>query len=223
MSLDIAQLKLDLANDLIELQDYDATTAGAILERSLLEAAHWYAIDKDWPWMLTQGSISAISGTLGPYSLPADFDGAPIEQRLTKYYAYDGFTVDSLIQDGNYGRRYEVEVRYSTGTPLLYFKLNPGTVGLTLTYRKLLSLYADLANWPSDIGMKMALKKYAAFILCSNTPELQGAGANFLAMAKEQQDRTWKAFRRRATRPDNRTVQDVWGGALYQSYAGDGL
>jgi hypothetical protein len=223
LSLDIAQLKLDLANDLIELQDYDATTAGAILERSLLEAAHWLALDKDWPWVLTQGQIAAISGTLNGYALPADFDGIPVESRLTKYYAYDAFGVDSLIKDGTYGRRYEVVVNYSSGTPVLNFEINPGTANLTLTYRKLLSVYADLAAWPDNIGMKVALKKYAAYLLVSNTPELQGAGANFLAMAEKQLDKLWKAFRRRSTRPDGRTPQNVWGRALYQDYAGDSL
>lgn len=223
MSLDTNQLKLDLANDLIELQDYDVTTAGAILERSLLEAAHWFTLDKDWPWMLAQGTIAAINGTLLGYALPGDFDGKPVEQRLTKYYAYDAFTTQALIKDGNYGKRYEVYVDESSGTPVLNFYINPGTANLTLTYRKLLSQFSDLAAWPENIGMKVALKKYAAYLLCSNTPELQGSGANFLAMAEKQQDRVWKAYRRRSSRPDNRTPQDIWGQGLYQEYAGQNL
>lgn len=216
-------MKLDLADDLVELQAYDATTAGAILERSILEAAHWFAMDKDWPYTLARATITAIDGQLTGYALPTDFDGAPVEFRLTKYYAYDSFAVDSLIKDGAYGRRYEVGINYSTGTPLLEFKVNPGTASLTLTYRKLLSAIGGLTAWPEDVGVKVALKKYAAYLLISNTPELQGAGANFLAMAEKQQDRLWKAFRRRSTKADNRTAQDVWGGALYQEYTGDSL
>lgn len=221
--LDTNQLKLDLANDLIEVQDYDASTAGAILERAVLEAAHWFSRDKDWNFVLAQAAITTVNNTKGPYSLPADFDGKPIERRLTKYYAYDGFDVDALIQDGTYNRRYEVHILRSSGTPVLYFEINPGTGSLTLTYRKLLSTILDLGTWPEDIGVKMALKKYASYLLCSNTPELQGAGANYKAMAEEQKDNLWKTFRMHSSRPDNRTAQDVWGQGLYQEYAGDTL
>lgn len=223
MSLDTNQLKLDLADDLVELQSYDVTTSGAILERSLLEAAHWFSRDRDWNFCLAQAAFATTNGTKGPYTLPADFDGKPIEHRTTKYYAYDGADVDPLIADGNYNRRYEVEIRRSTGTPVLYFQINPGSGSLTLTYRKLLSVFSDLSAWPEDIGLKMALKKYAAFLLCSNTPELQGAGANFKAMAEEQKESLWKTLRMRSTRVDNRTAQNVWGQGLYQDYAGDNL
>lgn len=179
--------------------------------------------DRDWTFTLAQTTIAATTGNLGPYALPADFDGKPIERRLTKYYAYDKFDVDSLVQDGQFGRRYEVEISRSTGTPVLYFIIDPGTASLYLTYRKKVTLITDLATWPDDVGVKFAIKKYAAFILCSNTPELQGAGANFEAMAEKKKDSIWKAFRAHSTRPDNRTPQDVWGGGLYQNYAGDGL
>ncbi len=222
MALDTTQLKTDLADDLREIQSYD-TVAGGYLERKVVGAASWLVKDKDWNFVLGQTTISAIDGSLGPYSLPSDFEGKPVERRLTKYYASDTFDVDALVKDGPYNRRYEVYINRSTGTPVLMFATNPGTATLYLTYRKKVTVIADLAAWPSDDDLKRCIMAYASFLAVFNTPELQAMAANYKSQAEEWKAALWLAVRRGSTRPDNRTPQDVFGQPLYQSFAGETL
>lgn len=193
------------------------------MERSLLEAARWLSQDRDWNFVLNQSVINAMDGTKGPYSLPADFDGPPLERRLTKYFAYDAADVDPAIADGTFNRRFECYIDRSSGSPQLFFWLNPGSRALTLTYRKNLLLIGDLASWPEAVDLKSCLKNYASSILCMKTPELQAMAANFEAMAEKQKAQMWRDVRRKSTRVDNRTPQDVFGQGMYQNHAGEYL
>lgn len=220
--MDAAQLKTDLADDLRELGSY-STDAGGLLERSIMEGAKWLTKKRDWNFILAQSSIVATDGNKGPYSVPADFDRLAGEARLTKYYAYDAADVDPPVQDGQFNRRFEMYLLRSSGTPTINFYLNPGTRTLTFTYRKTLRTIADLTGWPEDVDLKECLKNYASYAICSKTPELQAAGANFKVIAEGQRDELWKDFRKGSSRPDNRTPQDVFGQGLYQNYAGEYL
>jgi hypothetical protein len=188
-----------------------------------LEAARRLSQDRDWNFVLAQSQIAAVDGTKGPYSLPVDFDGPPLERRLTKYFAYDGADTDPAIADGTFNRRFEVYIDRSSGVPLLFFWLNPGSRSLTLTYRKNLLTIADLASWPEAIDVKACLKNKASAILCMKTPELQAMASNFDGLAEKQKIQLWRDVRRKSSRVDNRTPQDVFGQGLYQNHAGEYL
>jgi hypothetical protein len=224
MPLVPATLETEIADDLKEFQDY-ATGSGTYLERQLTAAGKWFYSDPfPWDFKLGQGVITGISGTLGPYSLAAitDFDVLALERRISKYYAYDAHDVQAPIADGSYGRRYEITLDRSSGTPVVNFFSDPGNGDRVFTYLKKFT-FAGMATWPDDEEIKDLLRTYTAYMCTRNTEAWLNASSQYLAQAKELLKALKLKKRAGMIRQDSRDPQDVWGQSLYQQFSGDSI
>ena len=96
MAISASALKSAIAD---ELQDYGEfeTAAGSFLERQLSKAVEHFGRGCGrgitWPWMIEQANISTTAGTLGPYTVPADFAGLMPQKRLHKPWSLDRYAV----------------------------------------------------------------------------------------------------------------------------------
>jgi len=222
MALSTTTLKTEIADDLKEYQDFE-TAAASYLERQLFSAAVWLYNAYPWDFSLAQGNIVTVRGTLGPYSLAAltNFDILAPERRISKYYAYDQGDISAPIQDGDYGRRYEVTLKRSSGVVTLSFLSDPGDGTRVFTYRKKL-VFADIAtSWPDDEEIKELLRTRTAYRALRNTPDWAQDAANYKKQSEDALKELKLKKRAGMVRQDTREPRDVWGQALYQGYAGD--
>lgn len=224
MALSTTTLKTEIADDLKEFQEYD-TAAGGYLERQLTSAGKWLFSDPfPWDFKLAQGNITGISGTLGPYSLATltDFDVLAPERRISKYYAYDAHDIQAPIADGAFGRRYEITLDRSSGTPVLNFFSDPGDGARVFTYLKKFT-FAGMSTWPDDEEIKDLLRTYTAYMCTRNTESWAQAASNYLDQAKNLLKDLKIKKRAGMVRQDSREPRDVWGQSLYQQFGGESV
>lgn len=222
MAINTTTLQTELKDDLKEFQDW-ATGSGTYMERRLFEAATWLYNAYTWDFTLTQGNLSTTSGNLGPYSLAAftDFDVLAPEIRLSKYYAYDGFDIDAPIQDDAYGRRWEIYLVRSTGTPKLKFFADPGDGTKVFTYRKKLTSLTGLSGWPDDEEIKALLRMRTSYLMLINTSDWKKDAVDYKDLSEEALKDLKLKKRVGTVRQESREPRDVYGYPIYYGYAGE--
>jgi hypothetical protein len=168
--------------------------------------------------MIEQANIATTAGTLGPYSVPADFSGLMHQKRLHKPWSLDRYAVPPSMGDDENGRRNPIYRNEADGG--LYFFLDPGTKTHVLTYLRKATL-ADLANWPDDQWVKTILTYYTAFFALHLTEDFREQAKSHWDLADALTTKEWQVVRRGQSRPDSRTLLDTNGNPAWYALEGD--
>jgi hypothetical protein len=212
-----ATILASLANDLNDFGEWEIT-AGGFLERQFFKAMAdlWKAYT--WPFRFATGTITTTVGTLGPYSVPSDFQELAFEEKLNKYYAYDNYSVQPPIADGLLGRRYEIS--FDRVNNKINFFIDPGAGSRTFLYLKKLVAVGDVEGWEYNADIENFLLERAAHWALSKTEDFREQAKEYFEKSEMMLIREVKRRRKHASRPDTRTLLDANGNPMYYNFQG---
>jgi hypothetical protein len=218
MAINRTFLLNDIASDLLEYGSYDVSS-GSFLERALLDAMVDIDAAHQWPYRITQSTITTEIGTRTGYAVPSNFDSLALEEKTNKYWAYDSYGVPPPIADGTLGKRYPISFNQVSNT--IEFYEDPGDGSKTFTYLTRCTGISDLDSWPDALWLKKLLRMRACFYAVNKNDDLKSQADNFWNLSEDAVKRE-KAYQRKGkTRPDTRTPLDINGNPIYYGFTGD--
>lgn len=210
--MDYAAALTEVADDLLEYGDY-STGTDSYLWRAMYDAAQDINERHQWDHQIGNTTITTTSENLGPYDFPADYDGFPTPERLSKAYTYDGHSVP-IIPDGDYQKMYDVYRLRATGK--LYFWLNPGAATYTLYYIKSFTVLTALSDWPEKL--RKALKAGTKYYALDNSADTEKDAQKFSAKFEKAMLKTWIQERRGHSLQQVRDPRDIYGDQYHHSF-----
>lgn len=209
MSLVLNTLKTDIASELLEFGEF-VTDSGGYLEKMLYKACKYINSKWDWDHQISSSTISTTEGTKGPYNAPSDFLKFVTEERLSRVYDYDRFSL-AIVPDGNYGKIYEVY--WNRGEAKIYFRLDPGTNSHTFYYIKKFTAIADISDW-EDVLEVPIITLTKSFAL-ANSRDTRDMANEFKADFKEEINLVIDDLRKGQSLQEMVEVRDVYGNAMH--------
>ncbi len=203
-----------LADDLKPFQKI-VTTAGGFGERMLDRAAREFFQAHPWSMTYETFALTTVDGTYSYDISPTDFDGLPREERLTKYFAYDGFALP-VIPDGSTGQKYEVTLNRGDNT--LNFPYNPGSGAKTVYYRKKYGGITTFSTWPDKY--EDAVMELAAFHVLNRSvgQDARAKAPEFFNNAQRMIKDIWIHDRQGQTQQEGRDPQGPLGDAIFYAF-----
>jgi hypothetical protein len=216
----LAVEKTPLLNEIAEeVSDYGEwdSEEGGFLERKLFNALDDLWVAHQWRFKIAPGTISTVTGTLGPYETPDDFDGLVNAKAVNKGYAYDAYGIPPPIPDDSQGNRYPIILNEVDNT--ISFLIDPGTGDKTLYYlTSLLSVDAGLLLLPETPDLRKFLVSRAAHYTLAPTSDFADQAKTFWEQSKIFLDQAVRKYRKGTSRPDTRTPRGVSGNPLYYGF-----
>lgn len=216
MAIAKAALLASIAEDLSDFGEWSVEEGGYI-ERHLLSAIDdvWKA--HQWAFRIGSEAIPTVSGTYGPYDVPADFEALVTSEKLNKYYAYDAYGVPPPIPDDSMGQRFPIV--WDRALNKINFLVDPGTGSKTLYYLMEMPELDDvLALLPDKVSLKKILISRTAHYSLVNTEDFANQAKTYWEQSEMLLDREIKRERKGSSRADTRTTSAPSGNPIYYGF-----
>lgn len=168
----------------------------------------------DWPWVNAQAQIATTDGTLGPYSMPAEFYRFAMESKVYRYgYTEASGQVLAPVRASETSRH---DLIYRVDEGALYFRDNPGTTTITVNFLPEFDATADettinaaLTLIPGNLFDVLADFVVADFM--AESPDTESIGNSSLQKADINLALEWQNYRRGMVKQRQRSPKGMDG------------